>query len=55
MSPPCDSVLDIGSGEASFASQLATLPGAMRLKDQDRARYLAIGESDRATLKFIKP
>ncbi|PKU21698.1 class I SAM-dependent methyltransferase [Telmatospirillum siberiense] len=32
-----------------------TLPPALRLKDQDRERYLAIGESDRATLKFIKP
>ena len=32
-----------------------TLPPALRLKDKDRARYLAIGESDRMTLKFIKP
>jgi predicted methyltransferase len=24
------------------------------LKDQDRARYQAIGESDRFTLKFVK-
>ncbi len=31
-----------------------TLPPALRLKDKDRARYLAIGESDRFTLKFIK-
>lgn len=31
-----------------------TLPPALRLKDKDRAKYLAIGESDRFTLKFIK-
>lgn len=31
-----------------------TLPPAMRLKDQDRAKYLAIGESDRFTLKFVR-
>ena len=32
-----------------------TLPPALRLKDRDRAKYLAIGESDRMTLKFVKP
>jgi len=32
-----------------------TLPPALRLKDQDREKYLAIGESDRMTLKFVKP
>lgn len=32
-----------------------TLPPALRLGEQDRARYEAIGESDRMTLKFIKP
>lgn len=31
-----------------------TLPPVLRLKDQDREKYLAIGESDRMTLKFIK-
>jgi predicted methyltransferase len=31
-----------------------TLPPTYRLKDQDRAKYLAIGESDRFTLKFVK-
>ncbi len=31
-----------------------TLPPTYRLKDTDRARYQAIGESDRFTLKFIK-
>lgn len=32
-----------------------TLPPSLRLKDIDRAKYLAIGESDRMTLKFVKP
>lgn len=32
-----------------------TLPPSLRLGDQDREKYLAIGESDRMTLKFIKP
>lgn len=31
-----------------------TLPPTYRLKDQDRAKYQAIGESDRFTLKFIR-
>jgi predicted methyltransferase len=31
-----------------------TLPPTLRLKDKDRARYEAIGESDRFTLKFLK-
>jgi predicted methyltransferase len=32
-----------------------TLPPALRLGDKDREKYLAIGESDRMTLKFVKP
>ena len=32
-----------------------TLPPSYRLGAQDRAKYKAIGESDRFTLKFIKP
>jgi len=32
-----------------------TLPPTLRLKDVDREKYVAIGESDRFTLKFIKP
>lgn len=32
-----------------------TLPPTLRLGDEDRARYLSIGESDRMTLLFIKP
>ena len=31
-----------------------TLPPTYRLKDQDRDKYTAIGESDRMTLKFVK-
>ena len=31
-----------------------TLPPTYRLRDQDRAKYQAIGESDRFTLKFVK-
>ena len=32
-----------------------TLPPTYRLKDQDREKYRAIGESDRMTLRFVKP
>jgi predicted methyltransferase len=32
-----------------------TLPPSLKLKDKDRNKYLAIGESDRMTIKFIKP
>ena len=32
-----------------------TLPPSLRKGDEDRDKYLAIGESDRMTLKFIKP
>ncbi|WP_339668327.1 methyltransferase [Dasania marina] len=32
-----------------------TLPPSLRLGDERQAHYLAIGESDRMTLKFIKP
>jgi predicted methyltransferase len=31
------------------------LPPTFRLKDQDREKFAAIGESDRFTLKFVKP
>ena len=31
-----------------------TLPPTYRLKDQDREKYQAIGESDRFTLRFVK-
>jgi predicted methyltransferase len=32
-----------------------TLPPTYRMKDKDREKYAAIGESDRFTLKFVKP
>ncbi len=32
-----------------------TLPPNYRMGDQDRDKYMAIGESDRMTLKFVKP
>lgn len=32
-----------------------TLPPSLRLGDADRDKYVGIGESDRMTLKFIKP
>ncbi|HWP94354.1 MAG TPA: methyltransferase domain-containing protein [Gammaproteobacteria bacterium] len=32
-----------------------TLPPTLRLGDTDRDKYLAIGESDRMTLRFVKP
>jgi predicted methyltransferase len=31
-----------------------TLPPSLELKDKDKDKYLAIGESDRMTLKFVK-
>lgn len=32
-----------------------TLPPGLAMEDVDRERYVAIGESDRMTLKFVKP
>jgi predicted methyltransferase len=32
-----------------------SLPPTLRIGEHDKAKYLAIGESDRMTLKFIKP
>ncbi len=32
-----------------------TLPPTLRLGDKDREKYVAIGESDRMTLRFVKP
>lgn len=32
-----------------------TLPPRLALEDKDKEKYLAIGESDRMTLKFVKP
>lgn len=38
-----------------YADGVWTLPPTYRLGDQDRAKYAAIGESDRFTLRFVKP
>ena len=38
-----------------WPSGVWTLPPSYRLGDVDRARYQAVGESDRLTLKFVKP
>lgn len=32
-----------------------TLPPVLRLGEKDKEKYMAIGESDRMTLKFVKP
>ena len=40
---------------ADWPNGVWTLPPSLRLKEQDREKYLAIGESDRMTLKFVKP
>ncbi|MGY2378437.1 class I SAM-dependent methyltransferase [Pseudomonas sp. SDO524_S393] len=32
-----------------------TLPPSLKLGEQDKVKYLAIGESDRMTLRFVKP
>jgi predicted methyltransferase len=38
-----------------YAKGVWTLPPTLALGEQDRAKYLAIGESDRMTLRFVKP
>jgi predicted methyltransferase len=38
-----------------YAEGVWTLPPTLALKDKDRDKYLAIGESDRMTLRFVKP
>ena len=38
-----------------YAAGVWTLPPTYRLKDQDREKYTAIGESDRFLMKFVKP
>jgi predicted methyltransferase len=38
-----------------YAEGVWTLPPSFRLGDEDRKKYSAIGESDRMTLKFVKP
>lgn len=38
-----------------YSGGVWTLPPSLRLGDVDREKYAAIGESDRMTLKFVKP
>ncbi len=38
-----------------YAEGVWALPPSLRLKDKDRQKYMDIGESDRMTLKFVKP
>lgn len=40
---------------ADHAKGVWTLPPSLRLGDEDKEKYQAIGESDRMTLKFVKP
>ena len=40
---------------ADWPDGVWTLPPVLALKEKDREKYLAIGESDRMTLKFVKP
>jgi predicted methyltransferase len=39
----------------NYSEGVWTLPPTLTLGDKDREKYLAIGESDRMTLKFVKP
>jgi predicted methyltransferase len=38
-----------------YSEGVWALPPTLRLGDKDRPKYVAIGESDRMTLKFVKP
>lgn len=40
---------------ADYPGGVWTLPPTLRMKDVDQAKYQAIGESDRMTLRFRKP
>lgn len=41
--------------DATHPEGVWTLPPTLRLGEENREKYLAIGESDRMTLKFVKP
>lgn len=43
------------SDKANYPDGVWTLPPSLKLGDLNKADYIAIGESDRMTLKFIKP
>jgi len=42
-------------GTKGHPSGVWTLPPTLALGDKDREKYLAIGESDRMTIKFVQP
>lgn len=44
-----------GNDSKDYPDGVWTLPPTYRLGDTDRAKYAAIGESDRMTLRFVKP
>ncbi len=41
--------------QAQYEKGVWTLPPTLALGDKDKAKYLSIGESNRFTLKFVKP
>ena len=43
------------SDTKDYSKGVWTLPPVYRNQDEDRERYAAIGESDRMTLRFVKP
>jgi predicted methyltransferase len=43
------------SDTKNYPAGVWTLPPSLRLNDNNTAKYMAIGESDRMTLKFVKP
>jgi predicted methyltransferase len=49
------SVNDNPKDTKDYPKGVWTLPPTLTLGNQDRDKYLAIGESDRMTLKFVKP
>jgi predicted methyltransferase len=49
------SINDNPKDTKDYSKGVWTLPPTLALGDQDRAKYLAIGESDRMTLRFVKP
>jgi len=44
-----------GNDTTDYEKGVWTLPPTLTLGDTDREKYLAIGESDRMTLRFRKP
>ncbi len=44
-----------GKDTKNYPAGVWTLPPTLKLKNKDREKYQAIGESDRMTIKFIKP